>query len=169
MKHDMKGQPTVIVEDVADYRAAIPQVVKEGDCVLEVGCHEGVTTRRIAKEVGPSGRVYGVDTSKVCIERSQVVYKNEENLTFHLGSALDISFLLKLSDKRYDVIFLDISGSRDLETLIPLMESYESALKPRNLIVKSFRLKRLYVNCTLFQIHPPAPGEKGPNAYGTGE
>eukprot|EP01059_Diplonema_ambulator_P000017 TRINITY_DN10006_c0_g1_i1.p1 TRINITY_DN10006_c0_g1~~TRINITY_DN10006_c0_g1_i1.p1 ORF type:complete len:329 (+),score=55.30 TRINITY_DN10006_c0_g1_i1:585-1571(+) len=166
MKHDMKGQPTVIVEDVADYRAVIPEVVKEGDVVLEVGCHEGVTTRRIARAVGETGRVYGVDTSEVCIERSKVVYQNEENLSFHVGDALDVSSLIKLAaPRRYDVVFIDISGSRDLETLLPLMEAYEAALRPRTLVVKSFRLKRLYVNCTLFQIHPaPAATKTGPTS-----
>ncbi|KAJ9448437.1 hypothetical protein DIPPA_03542 [Diplonema papillatum] len=160
MKHPMAGQPTIIVEDVADYRAVIPLVLQPGDCVLEVGCHEGVTTRRIAKTVGEAGTVIGVDTSEMCIEKAKVAYNAEPNLQFHVGSAMDVSFLLKLADRRYDVVFVDISGSRDLETLIPLMESYEFALKPRHLIVKSFRLKRLYMNCRCFEFLPSQPGVK---------
>ena len=161
MKHPMKGQSVLIVEDVADYRAAIGEVVSEGDCVLEVGCHEGVTTRRVAQVVGEAGRVVGVDTSDICIERAKVAYDELANLRFHVGDARDISFLRKLSpDRDYDVVFLDISGSRDLETLIPLIESYEFALKPRLVVCKSFRLKRLYLNCTLFNYHPAAHGQK---------
>eukprot|EP01060_Flectonema_neradi_P011358 TRINITY_DN18450_c0_g1_i1.p1 TRINITY_DN18450_c0_g1~~TRINITY_DN18450_c0_g1_i1.p1 ORF type:complete len:332 (+),score=66.15 TRINITY_DN18450_c0_g1_i1:53-997(+) len=160
MKHPMKGQNTVIVEDVADYRAVIPQVVKEGDCVLEVGCHEGVTTRRIAAKVGPTGHVIGVDTGAASIELAKTGYKQYDNLEFHIGDALNISYLLKLTKRKYDLVFLDISGSRDLETLIPLMESYEFALKPRQIIVKSFRLKRLFLNCSLFEFFPTPPGVK---------
>eukprot|EP01061_Rhynchopus_euleeides_P003572 TRINITY_DN12847_c0_g1_i1.p1 TRINITY_DN12847_c0_g1~~TRINITY_DN12847_c0_g1_i1.p1 ORF type:complete len:351 (+),score=122.78 TRINITY_DN12847_c0_g1_i1:53-1054(+) len=170
MKHPMKGQPTLIVEDVADYRAAIGEVVKKGDVVLEVGCHEGVTTRRIAQEVGLEGAVYGIDTSEVCIERAVTAYQSEENLAFSVGDAMDISSLRKLSPRPFDLIFLDISGSRDLETLIPLMESYEFALRPRLIICKSFRLKRLFLNCTLFNYYASPPGEKvDGDIAGTGE
>ena len=164
----MKGQNTVIVEDVADYRAIIPLVVKEGDCVLEVGCHEGVTTRRVAAKVGPTGHVVGVDTGAAAIELAKSGYQQYDNLEFHIGDALDISFLLKLSKRKYDLVFLDISGSRDLETLIPLMESYEFALKPRQIIVKSFRLKRLFLNCSLFEFLPTPPGVKN-DPHGKGE
>ena len=161
MKHPMQGQATLIVEDVADYRAAISEVVKPGDVVLEVGCHEGITTRRIAQEVGSEGLVYGIDTSNVCIERANTAYEALPNLHFAVADALHIPSLRKLSpDRPFEVIFLDISGSRDLETLIPLMESYEFALKPRLIVCKSFRLKRLYLNCTLLNYHPAAPGEK---------
>eukprot|EP01063_Lacrimia_lanifica_P041691 TRINITY_DN9787_c0_g1_i1.p1 TRINITY_DN9787_c0_g1~~TRINITY_DN9787_c0_g1_i1.p1 ORF type:complete len:371 (+),score=132.57 TRINITY_DN9787_c0_g1_i1:79-1113(+) len=161
MKHPMKGVDRVIVEDVADYRAAIPYIVKPGDCVLEVGCHEGVTTRRIAHQAGDSGVVIGVDTSDVCIERANCAYENQANLSFMVGDALNVSELNKLPPRPFDVIFLDISGSRELETLIPVMNAYENALKPRTLVVKSFKLKRLFVNCRLFEHIPAAPGAKG--------
>jgi ubiquinone/menaquinone biosynthesis C-methylase UbiE len=42
-----------------------------------------------------------------------------------------------------DAIFLDISGSRQLDTLVPLIERYENALRPKLIVVKSLKLAQL--------------------------
>ena len=44
----------------------------------------------------------------------------------------------------FEVVFIDISGSRELKTLLPLIESYEKVLKPRLFVVKSYKLCNLY-------------------------
>ena len=41
------------------------------------------------------------------------------------------------------MIFVDVSGSRELRSLIPLLEALECALSPRLIVTKSFRLARL--------------------------
>jgi SAM-dependent methyltransferase len=45
--------------------------VRPGECVLDVGCGGGETTAEIARRVGPSGRVIGVDISEPLAERAR--------------------------------------------------------------------------------------------------
>lgn len=51
----------------------------------------------------------------------------------------------------FTVVFVDISGSRPLSTLLPMLESYEKVLKPRLFIVKNFRLYRLRMSLHFLQ------------------
>tara|TARA_B100000609_G_scaffold199630_1_gene205204 strand:+ start:5860 stop:6654 length:795 start_codon:yes stop_codon:yes gene_type:complete len=51
--------------------------VREGMCVLDVGCGPAIDTHALAKLVGPSGRVYGVDYDNEMI--SNATKKTEEH------------------------------------------------------------------------------------------
>lgn len=56
--------------------------------------------------------------------------------------AKDISAIKKLRPY-FHVIFFDISGNRELQTVLPLLDSYEKALKPELIVIKNFKLRRL--------------------------
>eukprot|EP01104_Vermistella_antarctica_P000567 TRINITY_DN10720_c0_g1_i1.p1 TRINITY_DN10720_c0_g1~~TRINITY_DN10720_c0_g1_i1.p1 ORF type:complete len:205 (+),score=51.92 TRINITY_DN10720_c0_g1_i1:323-937(+) len=62
------GVPILVCESVKDYRSAIKNEVTKEDIVLEVGCHEGTTTRLIAEE--GCRIVIGIDTSEFRIKRA---------------------------------------------------------------------------------------------------
>eukprot|EP01046_Picozoa_sp_COSAG06_P098354 COSAG06_NODE_44459_length_363_cov_0.825758_1_plen_121_part_11 len=53
----------VVAENVDEYRSAIASAVCDGDTVLEIGCHEGMTTHLLACCCGPGGLVVGADKS----------------------------------------------------------------------------------------------------------
>lgn len=67
--------------------------VKPGDCVLEVGCGTGTLTLAAKRQVGPTGKVFGIDIIPEMIELSQrKAAQTNEDVTFQLGSIDDIPF-----------------------------------------------------------------------------
>ena len=75
--------------------------VKPGDSVLEVGCGTGTLTLAAKRQVGPSGKVFGIDVIPGMIELSQrKAAQANEDITFQLGSIDDIPF----SENQFDVV-----------------------------------------------------------------
>lgn len=67
--------------------------VKQGDCVLEVGCATGSLSLAAKRQVGPAGRVFGIDIIPGMIEVSQKkAVQAELDVTFQLGSIDKIPF-----------------------------------------------------------------------------
>ncbi len=58
-----------------------------GERVLDVGCGGGVTSAALARAVGSSGRVLGVDVSAVILDVARERFGSTGNLDFALGDA----------------------------------------------------------------------------------
>jgi ubiquinone/menaquinone biosynthesis C-methylase UbiE len=73
--------------------------VKSGDCILEAGCGTGTLTIAAKRQVGSSGKAFGIDVIPGMIELSQrkAAEANEE-VTFQLGNIDDIPFPGNLFD-----------------------------------------------------------------------
>ncbi len=75
--------------------------IQPGDSVLEVGCGTGSLTLAAKRQVGPSGRVVGIDIISAMIEISQrKAEQAHADITFQLGSINDIPF----PDNQFDVV-----------------------------------------------------------------
>jgi len=75
--------------------------VKEGDCVLEIGCATGTLSLAAKRQAGPTGRVFGIDIIPGMIEVSQKkATKAKLDITFQLGNIGDISF----PNEHFDVV-----------------------------------------------------------------
>jgi hypothetical protein len=141
-QHNAKiGRTIVVCENVDDYRRVIPKIVQETDVVLEVGCHEGITTALLGVV---ASRAVGVDKSVHCIPIARDRFPHIE---FHVvdvigGSGVQ-SIRKTVGVDSFDLIFVDVSGSRDLGTLIPLIEKLDAAFAPRAVVVKGYKLRRL--------------------------
>ena len=135
-----------VTENFAEYRHCIEHCVAAEDTVVEMGCGRGVTTDLLARRCS---RAVGIDASAKVIEMARSRFPH---VTFATGAAEDISGIRALGD--FSVLFLDINGSRELATLVPLLERYESALGSHGLrliVVKSTRLKRLLLKSRCVQ------------------
>lgn len=76
-------------------------LIKEGDCVLEVGCATGSLTLAAKRQVGPSGKVFGIDIIPGMIERSrQKAVQAKLDITFQLGNIENIPF----PENQFDVV-----------------------------------------------------------------
>lgn len=75
--------------------------VKPGDSILEVGCGTGTLTLAAKRQVGPSGKVFGIDIIPGMIERSiQKAAQAALDVTFQLGNIEAIPF----PENQFDVV-----------------------------------------------------------------
>lgn len=77
--------------------------LKEGMRVLDIGCGMGILACEIAKLVGPTGRVLGIDISQEQIDQSRLLAEREKisNVAFRQMSAYDIGTL----KEEFDLIY----------------------------------------------------------------
>mmetsp|Transcript_20689 Transcript_20689/g.33085 ORF Transcript_20689/g.33085 Transcript_20689/m.33085 type:complete len:247 (-) Transcript_20689:8-748(-) len=134
--------PIIACENCNDYRDLIPRCVEVGDVVLEVGCHVGGTTGLIG---AIACKTLGIDASAAWLPQARHAYPH---LQFEQCDCFNIS-KIKSYGYNFTKIFIDTSGSRELKTLLPLIEGYIKALAPQLIVVKSFKLKRLLLQSTL--------------------
>jgi arsenite methyltransferase len=81
-----------IVEQRARTRAAIG--ARPGERGLDVGCGPGLLACELAREVGPAGRIVGVDASPDMVEAARARAAREqlaERLTFAVGDATQLA------------------------------------------------------------------------------
>ncbi|MFD0763905.1 methyltransferase domain-containing protein [Mucilaginibacter lutimaris] len=63
----------------ADY-ATLPPLLKDGWRVLDIGCGTGAISKDIAKLIGPTGQVTGIDNTAYFIESGKETYAGVTNL-----------------------------------------------------------------------------------------
>ncbi|PYR01665.1 MAG: hypothetical protein DMG00_30810 [Acidobacteria bacterium] len=117
----------VLTQGVSQYRATVPHLVGPSDSVLEVGCATGKTTKIIAAHAA-------------CRELGL------RNARFERWNAWDIDTIRSVAT-RFDRIYVDISGSGSVESVIRLVRSYENAFGPQVVVVKNSRLKAFVSSC----------------------
>ncbi len=71
--------------------------ISEGDRVLDVGCGTGVLARTVADQLGPGGRVSGVDISE---EMLAVARQIRPDIDWHRGDAGSLPF----GDGEFDAV-----------------------------------------------------------------
>jgi ubiquinone/menaquinone biosynthesis C-methylase UbiE len=75
--------------------------VKEGDCVLEIGCATGSLTMAAKRQAGTTGRVFGIDIIPGMIEVSREKAAGANlDISFQTGSIEAIPF----PDEHFDVV-----------------------------------------------------------------
>jgi hypothetical protein len=142
----------VVCEEVGEYRAAAQMLVNSNDYVLEVGSHVGGTTKVIASV---AKHVVGLDQQADLVAQARLKLPEVQ---FEIGDAFDATRILALATdlkpNRWSKVFIDISGSRDLPTVVRLIDMYENTLRPDMIIVKAQALKRLLLRSRLWVDHP---------------
>lgn len=148
----------VVCEEVGEYRAAAVQLVKPTDWVLEVGSHVGGTTKVLA---GLTSKLIGVDQQPDLVAQART---KMPNVRFEILDAFDAHKVLALSrelaPEKFAKVFIDISGSRDIATVVRLMDQFENTLRPDVMVVKSQALKRLLMRSQLWIHHESQLGSE---------
>jgi len=91
-----------------------------GEQVLDIGCGTGVVTREVARRVGPSGRVVGLDPSPPMLTVAREIAEREgvqDRIEFRVGDVRDLPF----DDATFDVVLAItvLSHTTDAEQAIP--------------------------------------------------
>ena len=142
----------VVAETWAEYRAFAEHLghVRATDVCLEIGCGRGVTTELLGR-IGQ--RAVGVDKSAKVIEMARERYPDVSFAVLDCDEHGEWSEIRGLGP--FDCVFVDVNGSRELRTLLPIVEKVERVLRPRLLVVKNAPLKRLILKCKLVDAAAP--------------
>ena len=116
--------------DINNYRKDLRELVKEGDVVIELGCHVGGTTRLLLDKCN----VIAVDNSPEAIEEM---------------AKLDVEFIkgdVRLHDvisevfkkvQRCDVLAIDLGGGYHPDTVFKVFYIWSSTFKPTHTIIRN--------------------------------
>ncbi|CAE6973631.1 unnamed protein product [Symbiodinium sp. CCMP2592] len=145
------SREVVACEEVSEYRAAVLALVNSNDVVLEVGSHVGGTTKVIASV---AGRVVGVDQQPELVAQARQNYPEIQFENFDAFDSTKLVALAKSLPQRITKVCIDISGSRDLATVIRLMDLIDKTINPDIMLVKSQALKKMLLRARLWIEHP---------------
>jgi hypothetical protein len=77
---------------------------------------------------------------------------------FEVADAFDVSRILQLQQvavakcgRKFNKIFIDLNGSRDLSIVYACLEKLQRAIRPELICVKSIKMKSLILQCTPFE------------------
>lgn len=76
--------------------------LNQGEAVLDIGCGSGVDALLAAMEIGPSGKVTGIDVTPQMLKRAQanLALTDLQNITFEEATADNLPF----ADRNFDVV-----------------------------------------------------------------
>eukprot|EP00879_Flechtneria_rotunda_P004936 GHRR01005210.1.p1 GENE.GHRR01005210.1~~GHRR01005210.1.p1 ORF type:complete len:247 (+),score=33.41 GHRR01005210.1:58-798(+) len=135
----------LVTETTTHYRAAACEYTLPDDVVLEVGCHEGVTTDLLHRRCR---WVLGVDLNSGPVTKAKARYPHVQ---FEQIDGFDIRRLTALSPTgTYSKIFIDIGGIAQLHVVMSLVGLYYKAFKGSVLIVKNKYFKNLLGNVQVY-------------------
>jgi SAM-dependent methyltransferase len=93
-----------------------------GEHVIDVGCGTGATTAELARAVGPTGHVLGIDISETLLAAARA--HRVDNATFVLGDAATHPF----RPQSYDLVFSRL-GVMFFAGPVPAFRNFRQALK----------------------------------------
>ena len=102
--------------------------VRPGEHVIDVGCGMGGTTAELARAVGPTGHVLGVDISEPLVEAARS--HRVDNATFVVGDAVTYPF----KAATYDLVFSRF-GVMFFADPVAAFKNLRHALKPAGRLV----------------------------------
>lgn len=129
----------LLTKGVKEYRQTIEKYINKNDTVLEIGFAWGTTTEVLSKKCK---HVVGIDKG----ESYYTAVKQYPELELYKIDGFNIREVIELG-YNFNKIYIDISGCREINTVIKIIKMYESAFKPELIVVKSSKLKKLVAQC----------------------
>ncbi|MEO2240718.1 MAG: SAM-dependent methyltransferase [Euryarchaeota archaeon] len=128
-----------LVRSVDRYRELLGEVVREGDVVVELGCHRGAATRRILRR--RPARVVAVDYGEEAREAMTRLEREHRELTFVPGDAREYETLERvlelLDEPSCDVLAVDLGGGMFPDTAFKVYYVWSVTLRPRDAVLRN--------------------------------
>ena len=143
----------MVAKDEVRYRKFVKTGIRETDCVIELGCHVGVTTS-IAASCASRGLGIGIDSSAFSIGKARERHSASNLYFLPPTDSANLSLVkkrlaeLEAFKGKVDVVCIDVSGSRPPGFVLGLLEAYDRVFSPRLFIIKNFKLQNLVAQCT---------------------
>lgn len=117
--------------DIKNYRKDIMDLVKEGDSVIELGCHVGGTTKLITEITN----VVAVDNSPESISKMQKI----DNVKFISGDVRRHEVLAQVYEilQSCDLLAIDLGGGYHPDTVFKVFYIWSSTFKPKHTIIRN--------------------------------
>lgn len=113
------------------YEAA-RRIVRPGDVVLDAACGMGYGSAMLARRVGASGKVIGVDLSEPCVRYASDMHASP-NVEFHVADATHIEFI---ADGSVDLV-TSFETLEHVPDPVALLREFHRVLRPGGRIVAS--------------------------------
>ncbi|MFH1402706.1 MAG: SAM-dependent methyltransferase [Candidatus Altiarchaeota archaeon] len=125
-----------VVYEVGRYRKLLSETVREGDVVVEIGPHLGLSTESY---LGKCSKTVLVDKGLDCAGELSELADSEPKVSFVCGDArgFDAVSLVLEHVESCDVLAVDLGGGRYPDTVFKVWGTWSGVLKPRDSIIRS--------------------------------
>lgn len=117
--------------DVEDYRKQISDLVNDGDCVIELGCHTGNTSKVILEN---DVRLIALDNSPEASEEMSKLDLTFINADVRLHETLSEVFMLT---QECDILAIDLGGGYHPDTVFKVFYIWSSTFKPKHSVIRN--------------------------------
>ena len=124
--------------DVNDYRRQIGEVIKDGDTVIELGCHTGNTSRVILEN---NVKLIAIDNSPEASKEMDRFDLTFINADVRLHDTLAEVFKLIQS---CDILAIDLGGGYHPDTVFKVFYIWSSTFKPKHTVIRNRGLVEFY-------------------------
>lgn len=124
--------------NIKEYRNQLLDMIKNGDTIIELGCHVGNSTKLILDNFDKC-KLIALDNSPEAIEPMKTLKSNYNNLTFIPG---DVRLHEKIKEvfkliQRCDVLSIDLGGGYHPDTTFKVFYIWSSTFKPRVTLIRN--------------------------------
>jgi len=125
-----------IVYEVESYRNLLMETIREGDVVIELGPHVGISTglyagktkKTVAVDIGKESKT---PFKKLCEEYNQLRFIEADARSFDT-----VKKVMKLT-KKCDVLAVDLGGGRYPDTVFKVWGAWSGIFSPRDSIIRN--------------------------------
>lgn len=124
--------------DIKEYRKQLLNTIKEGDTIIELGCHVGKSSEIILENLDDC-RLISIDNSPEAVDEMNRIADENCNLTFVSG---DVRLHDKIKEvynlvQRCDVLSIDLGGGYHPDTVFKVFYIWSSTFKPTETLIRN--------------------------------
>ena len=116
--------------DIKNYRKDLKNLVKSGDCVIELGCHVGGTTSLIPKDCN----IIAIDNSPEAVD--EMAKLDVEFISGDVRRHEVIGEAFKITQS-CDVLAIDLGGGYHPDTVFKVFYIWSSTFKPKHTVIRN--------------------------------